>query len=53
MIFRGGHRHGKRDILEHVHDLFWFSEGNVDNEVECFLGFVEDVGHGHGEDAGR
>ena len=28
-------------------------EGNVDNEVENLLGFVEHIGHGHGEDVSR
>ena len=53
MILRGGHSHGKWDVLEHVHNLFWSGERDVDDEVERFPGFIEDVGHGHGEDVGR
>ena len=53
MILRGGHSHGKWDVFEHVHNLFWSGERDVDDEVERFPSFVEDVGHGHGEDVGR
>ena len=52
VVLGGGHCHRERNVFGHVHNLFRSCEGNVDNEVERLPGFVENVGHGHGEDVG-
>ena len=50
---RCGHCHGEQDSFKHVPYLFRSREGNVDDEVESLLDFVEHIGHGHGEDVSR